>query len=197
MRILRGRVGGRVVPVGAAQTRSTPAEREDNLGDKVLTGGNKIQIEMETGFAAIELAVAGSASGTPGPVKLLIVETIVPDRLNFRLFGSLPRRVPWNGSAGSRCQPYLQGVNNLAGIQLLIDELPNRGKKAASNHAIGGWRMSIVTVDLVDGDKVAISFDDGTTAVYDERQLMTLEPLEIVHDAPRVGTTIDKPEGAL
>jgi len=57
--------------------------------------------------------------------------------------------------------------------------------------------MSIVTVDLVDGDKVAISFDDGTTAVYDERQLMTLEPLEIVHDAPRVGTTIDKPEGAL
>ena len=57
--------------------------------------------------------------------------------------------------------------------------------------------MSIVTVDLVDGDKVAISFDDGTTAVYDERQRMTLEPLEIVHDAPRVGTTIDKPEGAL
>ena len=47
--------------------------------------------------------------------------------------------------------------------------------------------MSIQTVDLLDTGKVVVSFDDGTSLVYDEAQLRSLEPIEIEEDKPGVG----------
>lgn len=51
--------------------------------------------------------------------------------------------------------------------------------------------MSIVTVDRVDGN-VMISFDDGTTAIYEEAQLRTLKPIEVIHGVP--GITPSSPQ---
>ena len=47
--------------------------------------------------------------------------------------------------------------------------------------------MSILTVDMVDKSKVAVSYEDGTTAVYEEQQLKRLPPTQIEHDKPGVG----------
>jgi hypothetical protein len=38
--------------------------------------------------------------------------------------------------------------------------------------------MKLVNVDLVDGNRVAISYSDGSTFVYSADQLRRLEPIE-------------------
>jgi hypothetical protein len=53
--------------------------------------------------------------------------------------------------------------------------------------------MSIQTVDLMDNNKVIVSFDDGTSVVYDEAQLRSLKPLETIKEKPGVGPRSEIP----
>ena len=38
--------------------------------------------------------------------------------------------------------------------------------------------MEIVTVDLLESDKIAVAYSDGSTAIYSAKQLRTLEPIQ-------------------
>jgi len=41
-----------------------------------------------------------------------------------------------------------------------------------------------MSVDLLDDDKILVSYEDGETAVYDAARLRTLEPVETAEGQP-------------
>jgi hypothetical protein len=44
--------------------------------------------------------------------------------------------------------------------------------------------MTVIDVDMMDNGRIAVMYDDGTTAVYDAEQLKTLKPIETAKDQP-------------
>ena len=56
--------------------------------------------------------------------------------------------------------------------------------------------MKILSVDLLDDDKILVSYEDGETALYEASQLRTLKPLETAQGEPGFSQTHGDPVDA-